>query len=505
MPKLKAILAGMALLAVASAAQAQDKSKDITIVMPSAVDVVEPCHMMSTGYIGLVLRQNVVESLIKLDPKDSTPQPLLAESWKQIDPLTWRINLRKNVKFQDGASFNSAGVKAAIDRLFAPALLCRDKDRLFAGQTLEVKPVDDLTLDIISKQPMPLMPLTLSQIGITSPNTPTTEASKHPVGTGPYVLTSWNPTQSLVLKQFDGYWGKKPQIQQATYVWRSEPALRASMVAVGEADIAMQIAPQDAVNPDTDFGYLNADTSRVRIFMDQAPLNDVRVRKALNLAIDRGSFVGTILSKGVLPASQYMMSNINGYNPDLKVWPYDAEEATRLVEEARAAGVPVDKPIVMYGSDFMLANSNELFETLIQSWQQIGLNVKLEMVDKIQLSATRHKPFPTNRPTPTMVFETHDNAAGDAFYTMMVYYHSSGDLSNIADPALDKLLEKGSTSTGDERRKAFQEANLKIQQDIIPDVMLFHLESFIRVGPRVSYAPDFTTQGKLELADVTFK
>jgi peptide/nickel transport system substrate-binding protein len=103
------------------------------------------------------------------------------------------------------------------------------------------------------------------------------------------------------------------------------------------------------------------------------------------------------------------------------------------------------------------------------------------------------------------VHETHDNVAGDAVFTMMVYYTSDGALSNISDPDLDKVLNEASVSTGDQRRDLFQRANRKIQQEIVPDIMLYHMVSYIRVGPRVSYQPDFTTQGQLELSAVKFR
>lgn len=492
-------MAGM----LASPSYAQDKSGDITIVLSSAVDVVEPCHMNSTGYIGQVLKANVVETLTRMDPETSEIKPNLATEWKQIDPQTWQIALRQGVKFQDGTDFNADAAIAALNRQFSPELQCRDTIRLFAKTTIEAKALDPYTVEIKTSTPMPLMPTTLSQIGMTAPGTSTTEATKSPVGTGPYVFTSWDPASSLVLTRFDGYWGDKPQVNQATYVWREEPALRASMIKVGEADLGLQIAPQD-VDAQMDVGYLNADTSRIRIFMDKPPLNDIRVRKALNMAFDRSAFVGSIMSADALPASQYMLPSVSGYDDGLKPWPYDPEQAKALVEEARAAGVPVDAPIDLYGSQFMQANLDEMLQTLTQSWQEVGLNVQIRMVDKIQHSAMRRKPYPTDR-GPTMVHELHDNTAGDAFFTMMVYYTSEGALSNISDPALDAVLNEASVSTGDERRSLFQQANRTIQQEVVPDIMLFHMVSYMRIGPRVSFKPDFTTGGQLELAAISLK
>jgi peptide/nickel transport system substrate-binding protein len=90
-------------------------------------------------------------------------------------------------------------------------------------------------------------------------------------------------------------------------------------------------------------------------------------------AIDRSAFIGTIMNKDVLPASQFMMSTVNGTDPTLKPWPYDPAKAKALVKEAKAAGVPVEKEIALFASDFQFANMNELLETLVQQWQEVGL------------------------------------------------------------------------------------------------------------------------------------
>ncbi|WP_454858380.1 ABC transporter substrate-binding protein [Rhizobium binxianense] len=204
--KIRRLLLGLGMVGMlASPSYAQDKSGDITIVLSSAVDVVEPCHMNSTGYIGQVLKTNVVETLTRLDPQTSEIKPNLATEWKQIDPQTWQIKLRQGVKFQDGSDFNADAVIAALNRQFSPELQCRDTIRLFGKTTIKTRALDPYTVEIKTSTPTPLMPTTLSQIGITAPNTSTKEATKSPVGTGPYVFTSWDPASKLVLTRFDGY------------------------------------------------------------------------------------------------------------------------------------------------------------------------------------------------------------------------------------------------------------------------------------------------------------
>ena len=495
-------------LAVSLSAHAQQPpagARDIKIVLATVLDTVEPCNMMTTSDTGIVLRQNIVESLTQLDPATGDILPLLATAWKPLDDSasTWRITLRKGVKFHDGSDFNATAVAAAIQRLFSPQLACRDRIRLFGKNTLTTRVVDPYTIDITSADPLPLMPSYLAQIAMTSPKMGDQQHSQRPVGTGPYELAVWDPSQKLVVKRFGNYWGPRPEVEQATYVWRSEPALRASMVRVGEADIGTAIAMQDATNPKTDFSYLNSETVRIRMLSMAAPLDDIRVRKALNLAVNRNAFIGTILSRGVTPASQYMIPSTVGYNKSLKVWPYDPEQAKRLLKEAKAAGVPVDKEIILYGGAHQHANAAEMLESMVQMWQAVGFNIKLRMIEKVQFGGMRRKPYAPNRP-PTLYHEQHDNASGDAIFTMNVYYHSSGQLGDISDARIDKLIDEGSRTTGEPRRKAFEEVNRIVQQEIVPDVMLFHMADQIRVSERLNYRPNNMTGGKLELKGIRF-
>ena len=90
---------------------------------------------------------------------------------------------------------------------------------------------------------------------------------------------------------------------------------------------------QNFRNPDMDFSYFNSETSRLRIDAAIPPLDDIRVRKALNYAIDRDAIRGSILSKDVMPATQLVVPSINGHNPNLKVWPYDPEKAKKLLDD----------------------------------------------------------------------------------------------------------------------------------------------------------------------------
>ena len=187
----------------AFAAHAQDASKQIKVVLALPIDTVDSCNM-SRGYLGTVLKQNVVETLTQLDPKDSKVLPRLALSWERKDAATWRIKLRQGVKFHDGGDFNAEAVAAALSRILDPKLSCIDRFKFLPNIKLTSKVIDNYTIDITSDQPLALFPSYLAQLGMTSPKTDNTKLTTHPVGTGPYAFASWDPTQNLVLKRFDG-------------------------------------------------------------------------------------------------------------------------------------------------------------------------------------------------------------------------------------------------------------------------------------------------------------
>jgi peptide/nickel transport system substrate-binding protein len=328
-------------LALAGGPVAAAEEGEIVVVLSEEPDIIDPCEA-SRSNVGRIVKQNVTETLTEIDPDDGSITPRLATEWEQVDDLTWRFKLREGVTFHDGEPFNAEAVKTAIERTLDDRIDCEIRIKFFGGTELTPVVVDEHTIDIKTTEPAPIMPTMKGTMTITSPNTVMGERTRDPVGTGPYKFDHWDVGQEIVLKRFDDYWGEQPDVETANYVWRTESAVRAAMVETGEADIAPNIAVQDATNPEMDFSYPNSETSRLRIDVNKPPLDDIRVRRALNLGFDREAMVGTIFSEDVVPATQLVVPSINGHNPDLKVWPYDSEEAKSLLEEARADGAPID-------------------------------------------------------------------------------------------------------------------------------------------------------------------
>ncbi|MGY9058926.1 MAG: ABC transporter substrate-binding protein [Candidatus Puniceispirillales bacterium] len=476
--------------------------KTLTVVLSEEPDIVDPCEATRSN-VGRIIMQNVAETLVEIDPKDGSIKARLATSWKQTDNLTWEFNIRKGVKFHDGADLNAKTVVKSIKRALNPKYDCEARTKFFGNISVTPSAVGSHTVAIRTKTPQPIMPAMMGIMSITSPNTQEAKGERNPQGTGPYVFGKWTPGQSVTLKRFSGYWGSTPVVEDVMYVFRKESAVRAAMVKTGEADIAPNIAVQDATDPKMDFSYFNSETARLRIDMSQKPLDDIRLRKAMNLAIDLDALRGTIFAAGVVPQTQIVVPSINGHNPRLKPWPYNLAEAKKLVAAAKADGVDVGKEIVIIGRLGIYPNSTEAMEAMHAMLSEAGFNLKIKMMETAGWLNFLSRPYAEDR-GPTLVQGQHDNNNGDAVFSMYNKYACEGAQSTTCDSKVEAGIKAATAATGDKRRDTWQEVQRRLHQDIVPDVQMFHMVGFSRVNPRIDFTPSIATNSQLQVSQVKF-
>lgn len=483
---------------------AQDAGRDVTIVLAETVDVVEPC-MAARQDVGRVISENVNEMLVEFDYVNGGLKPRLATEWSQVDEDTWEFKLRPGVKWHDGTDFTAKDVQFTIERNKKAELSCEVGGKYFGGATFSYEIPDDHTIRITTSPAQPILPLLMTVMPVESAAaTPEGEFTRQPIGTGPFVFAGWEVGQSITLTRNDAYWGDKPQVEKATYLFRSDSAVAAAMVETGEADIVPSIALQDATNPETDFSYPNSETTSLRIDTRTAPLNDRRVREALNLSIDRAAMLGTLFPADAQIATHLVVPTTIGYNPDVVAWPYDPEKAKALIAEAKAAGVPVDQEIRIIGRNGQFPNATEAMEAMMAMMQDVGLNVKLDMYDVSVWNNYFVSPF-VGDAGPTLTQSQHDNATGDPVFTAFVKYASTGAHSMLVDPAVDDLIARATAATGDERTALWKELFAKVNTEIVADIPMFHMVGFTRVSPRLDFQPTIATNSELQLAQIGFK
>ncbi|WP_037085006.1 ABC transporter substrate-binding protein [Neorhizobium vignae] len=491
-----------ALILGSALAPAYAGSGPIKIVLPEEADLLEPC-MATRSNIGRIIMENVSETLTELDVRGKKGvMPRLAEKWEQTQDGSWRFHLRQGVKFSNGTTFDAKDVKHSFDRVMSDKNACESR-RYFGGMKISANVVDPYTIDFKADPAQPILPLLMSLVTIVPEETPLAFI-REPIGTGPYALKNWTPGQQIVLAARSDYWGAKPQVTEATYLFRSDPSVRAAMVKAGEADLSPSISQLDATDPKTDFSYLDSETVYLRLDHNIQPLNDVRVRKALNLAIDRQAFIGTLVPDGAVLATALVPPTTQGWNPDVKVFPYDPAGAKKLLAEAKAAGVKVDTPITLIARTANFPNVTEIMEAVQSQLQEVGFKVDLKFVEVAEHESYYSKPFKEGR-GPIIVAAMHDNSKGDPSFTMFFKYASQGTQSGFTDPKVDDLIKRASAAVGDERAKLWSQLIAYLHDDVVADALLFHMVGFSRVSPRIEFKPTIATNSMLQLSEIGIK
>jgi peptide/nickel transport system substrate-binding protein len=497
---LSAAAAACAVVVAAPDAAAQRADRNITVVLSVEPTDLDPGN---TDYrtISHVTKGNVFEPLVFQDIRDSSLNPRLATSWSKVDERTWRFELRDGVTFHDGTKFDADAVVFSVQRVFNPAITSITRSVFFSENPVEAIKVDADTVDIRAEKPDPILLTRIAQIMMTPPSTPTDRIIRDPVGTGPYRLAQWEPGVRIVLDRFDRYWGEKPQVERATFVWRNEGTVAAQMVRVGEADITMSIPEELATDRQMDRAYSNYVTFYYIVGAWEPPLDDARVRRALNLAIDREALLGTLLPEQSRLATTLFPPATSGFNPDLKPHPYDPARARALLAEAKAAGVNVDAEIQLIGIKGHFPRSDEVLEAVNSMLRDAGFRTRMRIVENALFRQYRDEPRVQDGPV--ILQANHDNTTGDAGVTLARHLCSSVR-NPICDPKLDALIEAGLAAEGEERRRIWQEAARYMHEEVMVDLLITHGVAFARVGPRVNFDVEGRNTANFFLEEISF-
>jgi peptide/nickel transport system substrate-binding protein len=472
----------------------------IRIVLPQEPPTLEPCEASLTA-TGVVVRSNITEPLLERNPTSGDLEPLLATEWKQTNPTLWTFTLKSGVKFQDGSEFTAEDAVAAIERTANNVeLACNVQGYVFGKDKLVLKAVNATTLTVQTPQPDPLLPLRVSFVEMTPSEISATKKVREPIGTGPYKIAKWDAGQKLTLKTWDGYWGAKPAYTTAEYQWRDEGSVRASMVTNGEADIATNLGADDGAG-DLAVDYPNNETTALRFTNDIAPLNDIRVRQAIDLSINRDGIVKSLFGGLGKPASQLIGPGVVGFNESLTPTKYDPAAAKALVAQAKAAGVPVGTQFRLIGRTAQFPKIAETIELIQSALTEAGLNVKIEMMDTSAQLKYQLRPFPPNT-GPVALMVMHGNQAGDAAFTVGQYFATDGAQSSGGSKELDGLIEKASALTGDARQTAYADIFAQQNEKLRGYAYIANMAAVLGRSASVDYAPDAATGDEMRLNQI---
>jgi len=288
--------------------------------------------------IDVVVYQNVFEGLVSIDETGAV-KPGLAESWTiSEDGLTYTFALNEGVTFHDGTAFDAEDVKFTFDRLLAEDSVNAQKS-LYAPIS-GVNVIDPMTVEFTLSRPDGLFLFNLGRgdAVIVAPESAENNGAE-PIGTGPFAFIQWDRGSRVVLEQYGPYWGEKPALTKATYVFISDTATLTNALLAGDVDGTNNFAAEALAvfenNPQ--FKVLVGSTEGETILATnnrKQPFSDLKVRQAMAHALDRQEIIeGATYGYGV-PIGTHFAPHHPYYLELTDTYPHDPEAARALLAEA---------------------------------------------------------------------------------------------------------------------------------------------------------------------------
>ena len=334
------------------------------------------------------IASNVYDGLVRRD-ENLELQPGLAESWEVLDDgMRYRFTLRQGVTFHNGEPFDAEAVKYTFDRLLGEQGASGPQQSNYT--TIDsVEIVDETTVDLIMAQPDPVILTKLSGYGamIVPPDYIEEMGEDHfdmnPVGTGPFQFVSYDQGSRLTLEAFPDYFDGAPELDGLVFRFIREDSTRLAELQSGSVDVLNNLAYSAIPTVEGDSSLEIVSVPGPTIYSlalktaEPAATADVRVRKALNMAVDKQALIDAFLGGRGTPISQLQGEMSFGHAPDLEGYPYDPEQARALLDEA---GVEQGAEMTI---DYRAGNStfNEVMQAMTGFFQQIGVNASLNPVE----------------------------------------------------------------------------------------------------------------------------
>ena len=397
---LQGAAASALLSATGSIGAAAQERKRLTIGMSGFPPAVEPVLFNHTATRRVA--PQMFDTLIAFDhAKNMALRPALAERWERQGERALRLSLRRGVTFHDGSPFTADDVAFSLgpDHLLGPGR----SGRSIALQTLDtldrVEVIDAATVVIHTKGNDALLEQRLAAWGAEIVGKRAFEAAGSwekwtpaPVGTGPYRLISQKLDVNVVLAAHDGYWGGKPHFAGIEYRIVPELASRLNGLLTGELDIITDVAPDQFadISGRRELEVAGGAVQNIRyLAIDQtAPIfKDAGLRRALSLALDRKLFVEALWQNRVPVTNGFQMPSFGeGYVKDFPELAYDPDLARKLIRASGYKGEQITYRLLNNYYTNQVAGA----QTMIEMWQAVGLNVKIEMMENF--SQIQRKP-----------------------------------------------------------------------------------------------------------------
>lgn len=443
-------------------------------------DSLDPNNYTSGG--SDVTIRHVFDRLVEYKVKpDGTTEivPGLATEWKaSADGKVWTLKLRQGVKFHDGTPFNAEAVKFTVDRILNKANGLRSYGT-YSPIIESAKVVDAHTVEIATKKKYGafLDLIATPSISIVSPAAVQKygkDITANPVGTGPFVFKTWARDDKIELEPNKEYWGGAPKLEKLIIRVYAEPAPKSLALETGETHAIAAVPVDDLgrLGRNKDITLVKVPSARQRLIginTSIPPLDNKKVRQALNHAIDKEGMVKNLL-KGTKIINNSPMAPLTwGYAP-IKTYQYDPEKAKALLKEAG-----VKTPITMHFLALKQARDPGLMDSLQLIREQlkaVGIETTYEETDINAYKSILDQPPDHAKKSKTHLYAQGHGPRLEADRSMRDSFHSaswapkSTNRGYYKNPEVDRLLDEAAFSTDVAMRLTTYK---KVQEIIVDD------------------------------------
>ncbi|MBE3598808.1 MAG: glutathione ABC transporter substrate-binding protein [Limnochordaceae bacterium] len=471
-PKLKGLSFLLAIVATLTVA-GWGAASPATVTVAVGADAVRLDPPDMTDNPSETVLRHIMDGLVEFDEQLQI-RPALAERWEfQNGGKDVVFYLRKGVRFHDGTPFDAAAVKANFDRILAGGLR---RTSLYEPYIQSVEAKDTYTVVFHLKFPFGAFLHHLAHGAglIQSPSNIRRWGDKvgqHPVGTGPFKFVEWVPGDHITLEANKQYWKGAPKFDRLVFRVVPEDATRVFQLETGEADVITFLPPSEVprLRANRDLDIRVADSLRV-IYVGfnvlRKPFDDVRVRQAVNYAIDKELIVSQVLGGMASVSDSPMAPGVNGYCKT-GGYPYDPERARQLLKEA---GYPQGLEVSLWAPQGRYLKDYETAIAIQAMLQQVGIRVRLQTMEWATYLRNIFD-VPKEQAQYQMYMLGWAPSTGDADWVMRPLLSSQsfppGDnASYYGNPKVDQLIQEGMrTSDPDARARIYCEAQKQVVAD----------------------------------------
>lgn len=452
------LIAGILLLMAAPS-----KAETLRILLPSEFASLDPVEILSGDQT--MVMYHVYCRLYTFDDTMKPVPELVAGEEISDDGLTWRLTLRDGATFHDGTPVTAEAVKYMIERM-------RDKggsQRVLFQAISDIAVEDDNTVVLTTEEPFPALRNSLAHpnAGLLSAKADQELGDRYgvqPVSCGPYKFREWVRGSRIVVDRYDGFYRDPGEFEEIVFQFVPDVSTRQFMIMRDEADMALRLGPAEARQVEAE-GFeamaLNGRNIFYALNYAKAPTNDVRVRKAINHAVDKEAIIERILQGAGTPARSVLEAMLWGHTP-VGTYEYDPERAKALLDEAN----PESRTLVLLSPDNRYLLDSQVSQAVAGYLTEAGFEVDLRVIGDWAgyLDAVKQKDS-------NLYMLGWGGSTGDPDQVLRSVFNSARagqawNYGSFSDAEIDAMMEEaGTTFDEDKRRAIYAEIQKRLFED----------------------------------------